>query len=381
MSIENENMFDDDLELSFFNFEEDDLPESTENENDNNDENNNEDEPKPEPKKIISKSDTNDSDEINDDKDSDSNEDTDDDNDDPDEDTSDDSGDSDDLTEYDSLMANLIEQGALLLPEDYEYEPTKEGIAKAFEDSEKFRNELAFQEAVKWLISEEGLDFVKVQQLKEDLDSLDNIENLDTDSKLEIIKKSYEKQGMDETEIEELLEEMIYDEKLLESQLKISTRFLKKEKDKELEKVVEEPVNNKKNLEKEQRENQELIKNTLYKEEINGYTLAPKSREKIYKSLYTPVKTDKGDVSTEFSERLKMAMAHPETLVVLADLLLSIDDKGFNFKTLKAVEETKVTKTIKKSIRDLQNSGAKQKASTNKMQTKKDFDLSQARFI
>lgn len=377
MSIENENMFDDDLELSFFNFEEDDLPESKENKDEND-----EDEPKDESKKITSKSDPDDSDENKSDE-IDDNEDSDesDGDEDSDEDSSDDSGDSEDLTEYDSLMANLIEQGALLLPEDYEYEPTKEGIAKAFEDSEKFRNELAFQEAVKWLISEEGLDFVKVQQLKEDLDSLDNIENLDTDSKLEIIKKSYEKQGMDETEIEELLEEMIYDEKLLESQLKISTRFLKKEKDKELEKVVEEPVNNKKNLEKEQRENQELIKNTLYKEEINGYTLAPKNREKIYKSLYTPVKTDKGDVSTEFSERLKMAMAHPETLVVLADLLLSIDDKGFNFKTLKAVEETKVTKTIKKSIRDLQNSGAKQKASTNKMQTKKDFDLSQARFI
>jgi hypothetical protein len=375
MSIEDQNMNDNDLELSFFNFEDNDLDNTTLEDKDSDKDN----------KDIEDNKDENQSDDPINEKDEDEIEDLKDEDDDIDNNDSDDNIDStDDVLEtkeslqYDSIMAELIEQGSLFLPEDYEYEPTKEGISKALEDSESYRNETAFQEAIKWLISEEGLDFVKIKSIKENMNAFDNVDSLDTDSKIDIIKNMYQKQGMDESEIDEITEELIYDDKLLNSQLKLAVRVSKKEKENELKEITDEPITRKQNSEREQRENQQLIKSTLGKDEINGYVLPSPNREKIYKSLYSPVKNNQGDITTEFTERLKMAMGHPETLVVLADLLLSIDDKGFNFKTLNSIAETKSTNTLKKSIRDIQNSGGKQRMSRANTQTRKDFDLSKA---
>jgi len=283
------------------------------------------------------------------------------------------------LTEEEKVLSEFIESGKLLLPEDYEYESSKEGLSKAFEDSEKYRNQLAFQEAVKFLISEKGIDYVKVQKTREELSNLEDTDSLDTDSKLELIRQSYQLKGLEEDEIDELLEEAVEDEKYLEREVKIASRLLKKEKEKELLEEAQKPLKAKEEEEKVFKESQELLKNTLEeKNEINGYILSKENKPKIYNAIYKPIKTKEGNVTTEFNKRLEDVLNHPEKILVLADLLINMDEKGFKFDSLMLKAESQATDKVKKTLRQLKDKSGKSKVTGRTSQSSKEFDLSKA---
>lgn len=285
-------------------------------------------------------------------------------------------------TKVDNIMASLLEEGRLLLPDDYEYEPTEEGIKQAFEDSEKYRNHIAFQEALKFLTSKEGLDMIKVEKSVNKIESYENldVEKLDINSKLDVIKDFYKAREYDDADIDDILEDLVNNELKLEKELNVASKFLKKEEQKKLQKEAETIADKKRQEEENYKNSQKILKEKLQtKSDYNGYVITEANASKIFNAIYKPIRLDDGNVTTEFNARLSNVLNDPDKILVLADLLVNMDEqKGFDFSRLIKKEETKAVEKVKKSIRDFKNSNTKSKVTGRNSQTQSDFDLSKA---
>lgn len=286
-----------------------------------------------------------------------------------------------DFSDIDKTMSSLIDEGLLLLPEDYEYEDSKEGLFKAFEDSEKYRNEIAFQEAIKYLTSKDGLDLIKVQESVKKIDSYENldVEKLSEDDKLNIVKEFYSKKEYDEADIDSIIEDLIGNEIKLERELSIATKYLKKEEEKRIQEEAI-TVEKRNKAQKEYVENsQKILKQKLQSSsDFNGYIIKESNKDKIFNALYKPIRLEDGNITTDFNSRLSSVLNDPDKILVLADLLMNMNDKGFDFSTMSQKRESEAVAKVKKSIRDFKNTNTKSKISGKNSQTQNDFDLSRA---
>lgn len=299
------------------------------------------------------------------------------------EDTSDDNKDkqeeveTEDLSDVDKIMSKLLEEGKLLLPDDYEYEDSEEGLKQAFEDSEKFRNELAFQEALKYLTSKEGLDLIKVKDSVLKIDSYENldVEKLSEDDKLNVIKEFYKAKDYDDSDIEGILEDLIGNDIKIERELNVATKYLKKEEQKTIQKETEAIAKKREREEQDYKDSQNLLKNKLKESNgYKGYIINESNKDRIFNATYKPIKLPDGNITTEINKRLSDALNDPEKYMVLSDILLN----DFDFSSMLKKEESKATEKVKKSIRDFKNSNTKSKVSGRNSQTQNDFDLSKA---
>lgn len=281
------------------------------------------------------------------------------------------------VSSIDKIMAKLLEDGRLLLPEDYEYEDSQEGLEQAFEDSEKFRNQLAFQEALKYLTSKEGLDLVKVKDSVLKIESYENldIESLSEDEKLDVIKEFYKAKDYDEADIEAIVEDLIGNDIKLEKEINIATKYLKKEEQKAVQKQAEVVAKKRQEEEENYKQSQNLLKTKLKAAtEYNGYVINESNKDRIFNATYKPIKLPDGTVTTEINKRLSDALNDPDKYIMLSDILLN----DFDFSAMIKKEETKATEKVKKSIRDFKNSNTKAKVTGKNSQTQTDFDLSKA---
>lgn len=296
------------------------------------------------------------------------------------EDTSDDSKkEIEEPSSIDKIMAQLLDEGRLLLPDDYEYEDTEEGLKQAFEDSEKFRNQLAFQEAINYLTSKEGLDLIKVKESVLKIDSYENldIEKLSEDDMLNVIKEFYKAKDYDDSDIEGILEDLIGNDNKIEKELNVATKYLKKEEQKAIQKETEAIAKRREQEEQAYKESQALLKNKLKESSgYKGYIINESNKDRIFNATYKPIKLPDGNVTTEINKRLSDALNDPEKYMVLSDILLN----DFDFSSMIKKEESKAVEKVKKSIRDFKNSNTKSKVSGRNSQTQNDFDLSKASF-
>jgi len=294
------------------------------------------------------------------------------------EDTSDDSKkEIEEPSSIDKIMAQLLDEGRLLLPDDYEYEDTEEGLKQAFEDSEKFRNQLAFQEAINYLTSKEGLDLLKVKESVLKIDSYESldIEKLSEDDKLNVIKEFYKAKDYDDYDIEGILEDLIGDDIKIERELNVATKYLKKEEQKTIQKETEAIAKKREREEQDYKDSQNLLKNKLKESNgYKGYIINESNKDRIFNATYKPIKLPDGNITTEINKRLSDALNDPEKYMVLSDILLN----DFDFSSMLKKEESKATEKVKKSIRDFKNSNTKSKVSGRNSQTQNDFDLSKA---
>lgn len=277
----------------------------------------------------------------------------------------------------DKIMAQLLDEGRLLLPDDYEYEDSEEGLKQAFEDSEKFRNELAFQEALKYLTSKEGLDLIKVKDSVLKIDSYENldVEKLSEDDKLNVIKEFYKAKDYDDSDIEGILEDLIGDDAKLGRELNVATKYLKKEEQRILQKEAEYVAKRKEKEQENYRNSQTILKNKLKESTgYKGYVINESNKDAIFNATYKPIKLEDGDITTEINKRLSDALNDPDKYIVLSDILLN----DFDFSKMIKKEESKAVEKVKKSIRDFKNSNTKSKVSGRNSQTQNDFDLSKA---
>lgn len=279
----------------------------------------------------------------------------------------------------DKVMAQLLEEGRLLLPDDYEYEDTEEGLKQAFEDSEKFRNQLAFQEAINYLTSKEGLDLLKVKESVLKIDSYESldVEKLSEDDKLNVIKEFYKAKDYEDSDIEGIIEDLIGNDIKLERELNVATKYLKKEEQKNIQRETEAVAKRKQEEEAQYKESQQLLKNKLKESNgYKGYIINESNKDRIFNATYKPIKLPDGNITTEINKRLSDALNDPEKYMVLSDILLN----DFDFSSLIKKEESKAVEKVKKSIRDFKNSNTKSKVSGRNSQTQNDFDLSKASF-
>lgn len=277
----------------------------------------------------------------------------------------------------DKIMAQLLDEGKLLLPDDYEYEDTEEGLKQAFEDSEKFRNQLAFQEAINYLTSKEGLDLIKVKESVLKIDSYESldIEKLSEDDKLNVIKEFYKAKDYDDSDIEGILEDLIGNDTKIERELNVATKYLKKEEQKTIQKETEAIAKKREREEQDYKDSQNLLKNKLKESNgYKGYIINESNKDRIFNATYKPIKLPDGNITTEINKRLSDALNDPEKYMVLSDILLN----DFDFSSMLKKEESKATEKVKKSIRDFKNSNTKSKVSGRNSQTQNDFDLSKA---
>ena len=277
----------------------------------------------------------------------------------------------------DKIMAQLLDEGKLLLPDDYEYEDTEEGLKQAFEDSEKFRNQLAFQEAINYLTSKEGLDLIKVKESVLKIDSYESldIEKLSEDDKLNVIKEFYKAKDYDDSDIEGILEDLIGNDIKIERELNVATKYLKKEEQKTIQKETEAIAKKREREEQDYKDSQNLLKNKLKESNgYKGYIINESNKDRIFNATYKPIKLPDGNITTEINKRLSDALNDPEKYMVLSDILLN----DFDFSSMLKKEESKATEKVKKSIRDFKNSNTKSKVSGRNSQTQNDFDLSKA---
>lgn len=277
----------------------------------------------------------------------------------------------------DKIMAQLLDEGKLLLPDDYEYEDTEEGLKQAFEDSEKFRNQLAFQEAINYLTSKEGLDLIKVKESVLKIDSYESldIEKLSEDDKLNVIKEFYKAKDYDDSDIEGILEDLIGNDIKIERELNVATKYLKKEEQKTIQKETEAIAKKREREEQDYKDSQNLLKNKLKESNgYKGYIINESNKDRIFNATYKPIKLPDGNITTEINKRLSDALNDPEKYMVLSDILLN----DFDFSSMLKKEESKATEKVKKSIRDFKNSNTKSKVTGKNSQTQNDFDLSKA---
>ena len=285
------------------------------------------------------------------------------------------------LSDVDKTLSSLLEQGILLLPDDYEYEDSKEGLQKAFEDSENYRNQIAFQEAVKYLSTKEGSKLIKIKEAAEKVESYQNIETekLSEDSKIEIIKNFYKAKEYDTDDIEQIIEDLVESDTKLDKELGIAIKYLKKEEEKEIENRTKEIERAKAAELEAYKKSQTVIKDRLkQKSDYNGYVINEANHDRIFNATFKPVKLEDGTVTNEVTKMLSDVMNNPEEYLVLVDLLLSRTEKGFNFGKIETKAETTATQKIKKSIRDFKNTSIKNKTNGRNSQTQTDFDLSKA---
>lgn len=289
----------------------------------------------------------------------------------------DESSETTELNEYEKALSEFIAEGNLLLPEDYEYEPTKEGFQKALLDSEKMRNELAFTEAIQFLLSEDGMNFAKVQAARKEIVDIEkiNAEDLDADEKLNFIRESYKIKGFEESELNDVIEGIIDSDKI-DAEFNVATKFIKKVKEKEIAKEAERVQQERKAAEENYKKSQAELKQKLETTtEINGYPLTTTGKTKIFDMVYKPVKAKDGSITTEFNMRLQKIFEDPNQFLIIADLLANMDEKGLNFNNLLTKAETKAVKVVKKTLRDLKDSNNKSKVSGKISATQSEFDL------
>lgn len=285
-------------------------------------------------------------------------------------------------SDIDKTLSQLLDKGILLLPDDYEYEDSKEGLEKAFEDSEKYRNQIAFQEAIKYLTSKDGLNITKVKESVEKIESYNSIdtEKLDEDGKLDIVRNFYKTKEYDEQDIDGIIEDLIGNDTKLDRELNVALKYLKKEEEKSLEVQAREIETKKAEQDKVFKDSQNLLKTKLQTtSDFNGWVIKEANKDRIFNGTYKPIKLEDGRVTTEVNAKLEQVLNDPDKYLVLADLLLNnMDDKGFNFSNLQKKAETEAITKIKKSIRDFKNTNTKSKVSGRNSQSTNDFDLSKA---
>lgn len=286
-----------------------------------------------------------------------------------------------DLSDIDKTISELLDKGILLLPDDYEYEDSKEGLEKAFQDSENFRNQLAFQEAIKYLTSKEGSNLIKIKDSSEKIESYKNLdtEKLDSDSMFNIIRDAYKLKEYDDEDIDSIIEDLVGNETKTKKEFSVALKHLIKKEEKESAEEFERIEKDKIQREKIYKESQNILKEKLQtKTDYNGYVINDSNKDKIFNATYKPIKLEDGTVTNEISKILAEVMNNPDEYLVLADLLLKKTDKGFDFSNIEKKAETKAAINIKKSIRDFKNTNNKNKATGKNSQTQTDFDLSKA---
>lgn len=275
----------------------------------------------------------------------------------------------------------LKEQGALFLPDDYEFDGTEEGFQQALKDSQENLQKAVQNQIFEQIPNEKGKAlFDYFMNGGEDIDTFiesmkgTDVNNLDLeqeDNQKQVIRDFYKQKGFSDKKIDKLIERSEDSDELKED-AEEAAEELKTMKEKQQEEMKKEAQEKRAQQEKEaQQAQQELQKIVEQKEEIKGFPISKEQREQAIKDILEPSQDEEGNTTTSFNAKLDEALRDPESIVLL-DYLLSND---FDTSSLKTRERTKQTKSLKERLKKQKSGEGKSKLGNRgktKSKSKKD---------
>jgi hypothetical protein len=286
-------------------------------------------------------------------------------------------------TEFTPYFNLFKEQGALMLPEDYEFDGTEEGLQKAFQDSDRYREVTAAQKIWNSLpkdfqtILEVGLsggtDINSVREVINNQTDLDEVDIEDEDTQEEIMANYLSRTTRySEDRIKRTINRLRSSgdlEEEAESALKELKDLFKEER----EELVQQAQKQK---EEEAQRLQESY--SSFTEVVDSMKLPEQKRNKLINAIWST--GDYGgykDVSY-FNYIDHMVKSNPEHLAQLAELYLDYDPKqGFKSNTITKRAESKANNKLKDKLDSLgKTKSTKIGSKTRKPKAKKsDVDL------
>ena len=263
---------------------------------------------------------------------------------------------SDDTNEDSNIFSvyfeDLKEKEFLDLPEDFEFKGTEDSLKEAITLSkermrEKEKEDLvsSFQEFVY-----QNLDAIQNTYTGVDFENIDlTDESVQKDVVRYYLKKTTK---FKDEQIEKKINQ--YEQFAeLEEEAKANLEELKKIDVEEKAEVAKQAVEYEKARKKAQKDADALFQKTLKEmDEVSGIKV---NKDKVFQSLYKPVKLEDGTVTNSFNIKLQEALTDPKKVIFLAHLLE-------NNLELEKIEEaqvaTKAAKTLKQKLADAQKSSA-----------------------
>jgi chemotaxis protein histidine kinase CheA len=240
---------------------------------------------------------------------------------------------------------DLKEKNFLDLPEDFEFTGTEESLQEALELTktklaEKTRQEIeaGFQEFV----------FNNLEQIQNTYNTVDfeQVDLSSEDTQKEVVR--YYLQKTTKFKPEQIEKKINQFEQFaeLEDEAKSALEELKEIDKQEKAQMAKAAAEYEKNQTKAREEADKLFRKTLKEtDEVSGIKI---NKDKVFSSLYNPVKLEDGTVTTNFNYKLNQVLSDPKKTIFLAHLLEN------NFE-LGKIEETKVStkaaKTLKEKLR------------------------------
>lgn len=274
----------------------------------------------------------------------------------------------------------LKSQGALFLPEDYEFKATAEGLEKAIaESAENFK-----QNAINDMFSampQEGRDLLTYYlnggtNVKEFMQVYSEVDptSLDIDNEehqewavRELLKETTQ---FSDARIERTIKLMRDDMRLKEEAQEAITE-LQNLKEAKRQAFVESEKQRQEEIKRQAAEQKAEFSRLLSElNEINGIPYSKEDANKAIADIYSPVRLTDGSVTTMFNYRLNKALSDPKTVALLNKLM----ESDFKLDSVARKKTTDATSQLRKKLKDAQ----KFKGSVD-TRTSGDFDFSKAK--
>lgn len=255
----------------------------------------------------------------------------------------------DESDSYTKYYEYLKDQGAINVPEDYEFVASEEGLLKALEATREYNHKEALNSIWESLPEEGkpllqyflsgGKDVSKFIQAHTPID-VDSVDLDDEDTQVRVLKQYYsEVLNYSKEKTDKIIGRLQVKDALKEG-AQDALEDLKEHRDNLKESLVKEAQK-----EAAQRKVQEENERKLIKESLKELPSA--NPNKVESLLFNPVKYD-GQLTTEFNYYLNKIATNPKHLVQLADLLTDYSpEKGFNLERFEKRAQTKKTQTLR----------------------------------
>lgn len=280
----------------------------------------------------------------------------------------------------------LKESGALVLPEDFEFEATEEGFTKALEASKdhirtQVLDELTSQlpksgvELLNYML-QTGTDDISAfleAQKEPDFETLEFAEEDETiqEDVIRVYLSNTTKYSPER--IEKEISRYKLDGELYTQASEAKTELAAMQKEYKEQMVEMEKERAKKEKEQYDAAVASFSKTIESTSEFNGIPFTKEDAKRLTESVFKPVKTKEGRVTTKFNMKLEEALMDPKKTAVLAKLL----EADLNLESFKKPMQTKVVKDVKTKLDKAVNSYMKGKTP----QTKGGFDWESASLV
>ena len=240
---------------------------------------------------------------------------------------------------------DLKEKNFLDLPEDFEFKGTEESLQEALELTktklaEKTRQEIetGFQEFV----------FKNLEQIQNTYNTVDfeQVDLSSEDTQKEVVR--YYLQKTTKFKPEQIEKKINQFEQFaeLEDEAKTALEELKVLDKEEKSQMAKAAAEYEKAQTKAREDADKLFRKTLKEtDEVSGIKI---NKDKVFSSLYNPVKLEDGSVTTNFNYKLNQVLSDPKKTIFLAHLL----ENDFELGKIEDTKiNTKAAKTLKEKLR------------------------------